>query len=555
MTGLVIGAAVLAAAAAFVAGVALARARGRSALAQAVKAAEERARVRTFIQAQDTTTTSDDRHRLLDVVINLPETVNMMGAARSTSALCRITVRAVMDFVQARRVGLFLAQGAPPRFKLEVFAGEPKPGGEVCFSLGEGRLGQLAELIGVRTAGDARMLDVLPVPADDVFQPDLCVAIRRHGTVHAFLAVDGPKVSDAMTRRILQMLADLHAVSAESLKLLHKERAKAEIDRLTGLFNRHHLDRRLAEEVARAQAYNLRLSVFLFDIDHFKHYNDTNGHQAGDECLRWVAAVTRRVTRGSDVVCRYGGEEFLVILLGAGRDEAWHHSERVRTAIERTGFPGGPTQPLGVVSISGGVASFPEDATDPVTLIGLADRALYAAKVSGRNRVLRPQDVAEVEAGRSEPQARPAARGQAGARGQSSSSERPEPRPRRGADLLRGTDPVMTPIPMDSPSELEPDPTGESAPDRTAGGALLAPPPTRFGSAGARGAAGPGSVRGTAPVLTPLPTLATRIAADGSVQAFHSSVPPSAPSRPERETESAGTYFLREVAGDPRRRR
>jgi diguanylate cyclase (GGDEF)-like protein len=335
----------------------------------------------------------DERYRLLELLVNLPETINRMGAARSTQALCRITVRALVDLVGARRVGLFLAHGAPPRFRLEVFIGSPRPQERIAFALGEGKLGQLAGLIGVRSEGDLTVAARDETDADRLFGPELCVTIRRQDTIHAFVALDGVDLKDVMTRRIVQMLADIHAVSAEGLHSLHKERMRAEMDKLTGLFNRRHLDRRLAEEVARAQAYGLSLSIFLFDIDHFKHFNDTCGHQAGDECLKFVSAVTRKVTRGSDVVCRYGGEEFLVIFLGESRENAWRHAERIRAAIATSDYPEGKRQPLGVLSISGGVASFPDDGLDPASIVEVADRALYHAKATGRNRVLRPSDV------------------------------------------------------------------------------------------------------------------------------------------------------------------
>lgn len=392
----------------------------------------------------------DERYRLLELLVNLPETINRMGAARSTQALCRITVRALVDLVGARRVGLFLAHGAPPRFRLEVFIGSPRPQERIVFALGEGKLGQLAGLIGVRSEGDLTVAARDETDADRLFGPELCVTIRRQDTIHAFVALDGVDLKDVMTRRIVQMLADIHAVSAEGLHSLHKERMRAEMDKLTGLFNRRHLDRRLAEEVARAQAYGLSLSIFLFDIDHFKHFNDTCGHQAGDECLKFVSSVTRKVTRGSDVVCRYGGEEFLVIFLGESRENAWRHAERIRAAIAASDYPEGKRQPLGVLSISGGVASFPDDGLEPASIVEVADRALYHAKATGRNRVLRPSDVPDSVNGAI----------RAANRGETAGAPTPSPpgfAPEHGADVeadnvsfwtVHAADLVHTPLPL-----------------------------------------------------------------------------------------------------------
>ncbi len=366
------------------------KAKGRAEGDERAAHSEEQARKQAVMHNHDSIVLKDNQQRLLELIVNLPETVNRMGAARSTSALCRISVRALMDLVGARRVGLFLAAGAPPRFTLEVFAGSQRPEKKITFDIGTGKLGRLAEWIGVRSEGDLVVGrgGIDGSLADELFKPDLCISIRRHDKIYAFVAMDGIERDDPMTRRVIQMLADIHAVSAEGLAILHKERAKADLDQLTGLFNRRHLDRRLAEEMARAQAYGTQLSIFLFDIDNFKHFNDTNGHQAGDLCLQKVSGLTRRVTRGSDIVCRYGGEEFLVILLGTDRQEAIHHAERIRRSIAEADIEHAESQPLGCVSVSGGVACYPDDASQPETLLSLADRALYLAKDSGRNQVL-----------------------------------------------------------------------------------------------------------------------------------------------------------------------
>ena len=382
----------VASAMALIVGVVVGRRTGKSAAAATpsgrasldVEALHERTRRLT----RELTDTQHQQQRTLGLLINLPETVNKMGAARSTQDLCRVTARALTDLVGASRMGLFLPQGSPARYVLEVAVGVQQQTAEVSFVAGQGRLGQLVNMVGVRDHGDVGAAPSGATAADTLFKPDLCVAMRRHETTYAFICMDDLRLTDNMTKRAVQMIADVHAVSAEGVAALDVERARADLDQLTGQYNRRHLDHRLPDEIARARAYEMPLSVFLFDIDNFKHYNDANGHQAGDDCLRSVAGLARRVTRSSDVVCRYGGEEFLVILLGADRAQAWHHAERIRATIAGALFPFGPGQPLGRVSISGGLASFPADAQDATTLIKLADEALYKAKQAGRNRVL-----------------------------------------------------------------------------------------------------------------------------------------------------------------------
>ena len=207
---------------AYLIGASLGRVRGSKAGLEAASAAEARAREQARAYAHDTTLLKGGQQRLVELIVNLPDTVNKMGSARSTSALCRITVRAVMDLVAARKVGLFIASGAPPAFRLEVIAGMPPPTSKAAFELGVGKLGRLADLFGVRTAADLEISggEDSQSPADALFNPDLCISIRRHEKVYAFIAMDGVERDDAMTRRVVQMLADVHAVSAEGLSIL-----------------------------------------------------------------------------------------------------------------------------------------------------------------------------------------------------------------------------------------------------------------------------------------------------------------------------------------------
>jgi diguanylate cyclase (GGDEF)-like protein len=130
------------------------------------------------------------------------------------------------------------------------------------------------------------------------------------------------------------------------------------------------------------------LSVFLFDIDHFKAYNDTNGHVAGDRLLQDLAGLVERRTRRDDIFGRFGGEEFLVVMPETARDQALSAANKLRAAIAEQPFPFGEKQPLGCMSISGGVASYPSNGSDAEALLRAADAALYEAKRSGRNRVL-----------------------------------------------------------------------------------------------------------------------------------------------------------------------
>lgn len=158
-------------------------------------------------------------------------------------------------------------------------------------------------------------------------------------------------------------------------------------DPLTGLPNRRHFEQALRVELERVRRSGAPCSLALLDLDHFKNYNDTLGHPAGDEALREAAAVMQAHARAGDVLFRVGGEEFALILAGTGRDAAWAAVERVRRVVEAHAFPGQEVQPQGCFTLSAGIATAPDDAVVWEELVVLADRALYRAKRDGRNRV------------------------------------------------------------------------------------------------------------------------------------------------------------------------
>lgn len=164
-------------------------------------------------------------------------------------------------------------------------------------------------------------------------------------------------------------------------------KALAVTDGLTGLFNYRYFKGELEKEVKKSDRYNRPLSLIMADVDFFKHYNDTNGHAQGDMALKRVAEIFMKCVRDVDLAARYGGEEFAVVLPETTLEQALVVAERIRRKLEEEDVPYEELQPNGQLTLSIGVASFPDTAKDASELIDAADKALYKAKENGRNQV------------------------------------------------------------------------------------------------------------------------------------------------------------------------
>lgn len=183
---------------------------------------------------------------------------------------------------------------------------------------------------------------------------------------------------------LLSLIGNNLSLIAEKIRLFQETQHLAITDALTGLYNTRHFYDILASEVARTQRYATPFSLVLFDIDDFKTMNDTYGHQAGDEVLRAFACVLRKTARKADTVARYGGEEFILILPNTGRSKAYHLASRIKETVEETDFMVNNSVRI---TVSGGVATFPEDASNAKDLLYAADMAMYKAKAAGKRNI------------------------------------------------------------------------------------------------------------------------------------------------------------------------
>lgn len=280
-----------------------------------------------------------------------------------------------------RRLRLLASEGMSPKF-LELHS-DMRPGQCLC-----GLCAENGEIITSEDCDEDErhtMIDhsiprhgrvIVPLKAKDRVEGVL--ALYTEAGVHM----------ETGTLQVLGYVGNQMGIALENLKLYERTRQMSLHDPLTGLANRRLLFSELEHMYAGARRHSRPLSVIMLDLDHFKDYNDAHGHAAGDRVLSRVASIVTRETRKEDVAARYGGEEFLLVLPEADSKWAIAIAERIRRDVESAGFATEEeTAGFSRITLSLGVASLTPGTQSGEALIGLADRALYAAKRKGRNRV------------------------------------------------------------------------------------------------------------------------------------------------------------------------
>jgi diguanylate cyclase (GGDEF)-like protein len=222
----------------------------------------------------------------------------------------------------------------------------------------------------------------------------LCTPLVTQGEVIGLLYLEGmaaePATREAQQRLVVRV-AEQIALALSNVQLRETLRLQSIIDPLTGLYNRRFMDETLHRELIRAKRKSTSLCLIMLDLDHFKRLNDTFGHDAGDAVLKSAAQLIRQHVRESDLACRFGGEEMIVILPECDTATGMERAEKVRAAIAGLGVQhGGRT--LGNITASLGVAVSRDQQQDAEALLRAADQALYEAKHSGRNRVVMAPD-------------------------------------------------------------------------------------------------------------------------------------------------------------------
>jgi diguanylate cyclase (GGDEF)-like protein len=266
----------------------------------------------------------------------------------------------------------------------------PRPMGETVFAPEQCwaiRNGQSHVVPDTRTGA---VCGHLPTPAPAAY---VCAPLMAQGETLGVLHVGSPATAQPAPpggadtrRRLIEAVAGQLALSLANVRLREVLRSQSIRDPLTGLFNRRYMEETLEREVRRAERARRPLTLLLLDIDDFKHQNDSFGHDAGDAVLRELGALLARCLRREDVACRYGGDEFVLVLPDASLDTALRRADEIREAVRGLQVAS-QGRSVGALTVSIGLAALPDHGLDREALLAAADTALYRAKRAGRDRV------------------------------------------------------------------------------------------------------------------------------------------------------------------------
>lgn len=362
-------------------------------------------RVRTEEQLAESNTVLSDTvghlRRLNHQIVQLTEMSNLLQAAGDRDEACEVVARFAPDVLSGADGAIYVS--ASPRTTVELVRSwgshqgySPSIDDDGCVALRQG---------GIHHGRDDAHDRCSHHPGEALGET-LCIPLTAQGEVLGLLNLQwerdpspptaasldlSDQLAEGQGQRLALAAAEQLALTLANLALRCELRTQAIRDALTGLYNRRFLDETLARELHRAERDDLPVSVLMLDIDRFKDFNDAYGHVAGDTVLAEVGQVLLDNIRSGDIACRYGGEEFAVIMTGADEVEATARAGQIRSSMALHAFPG-EGQPAGHLTVSIGIATRPQHGTDPDGLLRAADAALYRAKDAGRNRVATATD-------------------------------------------------------------------------------------------------------------------------------------------------------------------
>ena len=349
--------------------------------------------------------------RKRDIAEQVPVVAKNLTERLSVESIPAVAVRALKEFFHATHVGYFVPVRNSPEYTLEVGVGFPAEWqGKIRIAPDEGLLG-----IAVQTRSVVSRLEPRTSPGHSIsgkslermgISPDFAAPVFGVAEIAGAIVVAGSPFPPEEERRYVSMLADLISIAIQRATLADANKTGAWKDDLTGVAKRLHFLQRFEAEIRRTENYQQPFALFMFDVDRFKVVNDTFGHAAGDVVIRKVAEIAVLNTRSSDLVGRYGGDEFLVLITSATQEQAFQYCENIRRKFAGTEMRiPGLAQPVRL-TISGGLSVFPVHGRSTAELTRAADHALYEAKRKGRNQIViaSPETVDRLFPGGDEPE-------------------------------------------------------------------------------------------------------------------------------------------------------
>jgi len=325
-------------------------------------------------------TLQKEKERYIHFLVNIPDIVRSFISDLSFEEIVSSIFRLTKSLVEPEIIELYMFDVSTNSLILVNHYGSKKDQ-ESVVKLGEGIIGLAAEnrMVVSQAVQHLRGIDDIEFAAPILFKERLI----------GVMGLSKIKISDGNEMRFISMIADLAGVSLQNCEFLGTAKEEAITDALTGLYNRRYFFEKAREAAHKAIKHHSPISIFIFDIDHFKKYNDMHGHPEGDYLLKELSRILKENSREGDVTARYGGEEFIVLMPDTDKEGAVVYGEKIRKVIESYPFRHREKQPLGYLSVSGGVASFPFDGSSIEAVIRCADEALYESKRSGRNMITR----------------------------------------------------------------------------------------------------------------------------------------------------------------------
>lgn len=384
--------------------------RGRRALDQEVERTNRKQQQIVGL-SQKLKTAEAELARKKEIAEQIPLITRKLTQKLSQDTIPAVAIRSAKEFFHARQVGYFVPIEGSSEYTLEIGAGFSQDWqGKVRISSDEGILGMAIQkkvvVAKIDPLSSSGRRSSQPSLEQSGVEPDFVAPVFSVSGIAGALVIAGCPFPLDEERKNVSMLVDIISTNMQNASLLNTGISSTSLDLLTGVSNRVSFLQRFENEIRRTENYRQPLALLMFDIDKFKNINDSFGHPAGDVVLKKLAEIVQKNTRSSDLVGRYGGDEFMVLISSSNKDCVLTYANHLREKIASTGIMVPLNDAPIHLTISGGLAMCPSDGQSATDLLRAADNALYEAKRKGGNRILPAQSIAldgsVMDAGRAE---------------------------------------------------------------------------------------------------------------------------------------------------------